>query len=419
QRLQSAPRRQVRQGGRPAGAEGRRLRTGRGRPGRRHRQARQPVRHRPRRTTGLHRTGTPHVGQYRGPRPRRRSGPARPPGGPLHRGDGRRSAAWRGVRARARCAGSRHPPRRDRGPAAAHPGQVSADRPGHDVPGVHRPGRQRCPGSVDHRLQEDAELRLLQRGRVGREKDIRRTSGFRERDRRPRQVHFPHGHQQPLEHQEADNQVQFRIKNTWSWSCSSRKVSAWLTGSISASSNWTNTNTSSFWKQRMSTVNDSKGWGSACPAGNLAFDVTAGARSAASSKWSNINIGLRADDEKDEFGWKKFDANSAVLSTEYNTIPNVPSNLDTIPSSGGCDTVAPFTTIGNTDVTLTAKVSDSDGGTVRAQFRLWGTNDLSGGSQIFNQIVSVTSGTVAKVKVPKATLQQHLAASGGNFGWKV
>ncbi|WP_239076522.1 VCBS repeat-containing protein [Streptomyces sp. SID9913] len=211
----------------------------------------------------------------------------------------------------------------------------------------------------------------------------------------------------------------FRIKNTWSWSCSSRKVSAWLTGSISASSNWTNTNTSSFWKQRMSTVNDSKGWGSACPAGNLAFDVTAGARSAASSKWSNINIGLRADDEKDEFGWKKFDANSAVLSTEYNTIPNVPSNLDTIPSSGGCDTVAPFTTIGNTDVTLTAKVSDSDGGTVRAQFRLWGTNDLSGGSQIFNQIVSVTSGTVAKVKVPKATLQQHLAASGGNFGWKV
>ncbi|MFD4211208.1 FG-GAP repeat domain-containing protein, partial [Micromonospora tulbaghiae] len=79
----------------------------------------------------------------------------------------------------------------------------------------------------------------------------------------------------------------------------------------------------------------------------------------------------------------------------------------------------PVPTIGNTDVTLTAKVSDPDGGTVRAQFRLWGTNNLAGGAEIFNQIVSVTSGSVAKVKVPKATLQTHLAAAKGNFGWKV
>lgn len=211
----------------------------------------------------------------------------------------------------------------------------------------------------------------------------------------------------------------FRIKNTWSWSCDNRKVETWLTGSISASSNWTNTNTDAFWKQRLSTVDDSRGWGANCPAGNLAFDVTSGAKTAASSKWPNLTLGIRATNESDEYSWKKFDAKSAVLSTEYNTLPNVPSGLDTIPSSGGCDTVAPYTTIGNTDVTLTAKVSDPDGGTVRAQFRLWGTNDLSGGSEIFNQIVSATSGTVAKAKVPKATLQKYLTAAKGNFGWKV
>ncbi|MFD6280616.1 VCBS repeat-containing protein [Streptomyces sp. NPDC060209] len=211
----------------------------------------------------------------------------------------------------------------------------------------------------------------------------------------------------------------FRIKNTWSWSCDSRKVETWLTGSISASSNWNNTNTDAFWKQRLSTVDDSKGWGSNCPAGALAFDVTSGAKTAASSKWPNLTLGIRATNENDEYSWKKFDAKSAVLSTEYNTIPNVPSSLDTIPSSGGCDTVAPYTTIGNTDVTLTAKVSDPDGGTVRAQFRLWGTNDLSSGSEIFNQIVSATSGTVAKAKIPKATLQKYLTAAKGNFGWKV
>ncbi|MFI1592140.1 FG-GAP repeat domain-containing protein [Streptomyces halstedii] len=211
----------------------------------------------------------------------------------------------------------------------------------------------------------------------------------------------------------------FRIKNTWSWSCEARKVETWLTGSISASTNWNSQNNNTFWKEKLDTVNDSKGWGTACPGGNLAFDVTSGAKTAANSKWPNITLGLRAAVETDVYGWKKFDAKSAVLSTEYNTVPNVPSSLDTIPSSGGCDMVAPYTTIGNTDVVLTAKVSDADGGTVRAQFRLWGTNDLSGGSEIFNQIVSATSGTVARATVPKATLQKYLTAAKGNFGWKV
>ncbi|MEV5687468.1 VCBS repeat-containing protein [Streptomyces sp. NPDC052164] len=211
-------------------------------------------------------------------------------------------------------------------------------------------------------------------------------------------------------------QSTFRIKNTWSWSCDNRSVEAWLTGAISSSTTWNN---QPEWRKEMDAVNDSLGWGSDCPAGNLAFDVTYGAKQVIANKWQTLTIGLQASNESDVFGWKKFSAGSAVMSTTYNTVPNVPSNLDTIPSSGGCDTVAPYTTIGNTDVTLTAKVSDADGGTVRAQFRLWGTNNLAGGSEIFNQIVSATSGTVAKVKVPKATLQKYLAAAKGNFGWKV
>ncbi|MCA1217255.1 FG-GAP repeat domain-containing protein [Streptomyces sp. 8L] len=128
---------------------------------------------------------------------------------------------------------------------------------------------------------------------------------------------------------------------------------------------------------------------------------------------------MRADNESDVYGWKKFDAKSAVLSTTYNTLPNTPTSLGTIPSSGGCDTTAPYTTIGNTDITLTAKVSDPDGGTVKGQFRLWGSNNYSSGAEIFNQAVSVPSGSVAKVKVPKATLSKYLTAAGGTFGWKV
>ncbi|MFJ1589781.1 VCBS repeat-containing protein [Kitasatospora albolonga] len=208
----------------------------------------------------------------------------------------------------------------------------------------------------------------------------------------------------------------FRIKNTWSWSCTNRTVELWATSAISASTTW---NKQPEWRKKLDSVNESLGWGPACPGGDLAFDVTAGAKDVIANKWNTLTMGLRASSESDVFAWKKFDANSAVMSTIYNTVPNAPNNLDTIPSSGGCVTAAPYTTIGNTDVTLTAKVSDPDGGTVRAQFRLWGTNNLSGGAEIFNQIVSATSGTVAKVKIPKATLQKHLAAAKGNFGWKV
>ncbi|MFB9513610.1 FG-GAP-like repeat-containing protein [Streptomyces purpureus] len=210
----------------------------------------------------------------------------------------------------------------------------------------------------------------------------------------------------------------FRIKNTWSYSCTPRTVEVGLTGAISTSTTWNNQPT---WIRTLDSVNDSKGWGSSCPAGNLAFDVTSAARDAAAKRWTNITLGMRvpASLEGDRLGWKKFAATSAVMSTEYNSRPAAPSALGTIPSSGGCDTAAPYTSIGNTDVYLTAKVSDPDGGTVRAQFRLWGSNDLSGGAQIFNQVVYATSGTVAKAKVPKETLVKYLAAARGNYAWMV
>ncbi|MET9060780.1 FG-GAP-like repeat-containing protein [Streptomyces antibioticus] len=208
----------------------------------------------------------------------------------------------------------------------------------------------------------------------------------------------------------------FRIKNTWSWSCTAKPVELWRTAAVTSSSTWNNRPAR---QEKLATVTDAKGWSSSCPAGNLAFNVTGGAQDAATAKWSTLTFELAASNESDVYGWKKFDAKSAVLSTEYNTVPNVPTGLDTSPSVGGCDTAAPYTVIGNTDVYLTAKVSDADGGTVKAEFRLWGSNDLSGGSQIYDQTVSATSGTVARARVPKATLAAKEAVARGTFVWKV
>lgn len=214
----------------------------------------------------------------------------------------------------------------------------------------------------------------------------------------------------------------FRIKNSYSYSCTKREVQAWLTSTITSSNTWNNQPS---WSRKLDTVSDAKGWSSACPAGNLAFDVTDAAKDAASGHWHNITVGLRATTEGDAYAYKRFTASSAVLSTTYNTTPNPPSGLDTIPStknSAGCGDTAPYGLIGNTDIYLTAKVSDPDGGTVKAQFNLWPTghhpNDDPNGVLVVSKWVSVTSGTVAKLKVTKAELTPYLSMGNGNFSWK-
>ncbi|MGA5703845.1 VCBS repeat-containing protein [Peterkaempfera bronchialis] len=224
--------------------------------------------------------------------------------------------------------------------------------------------------------------------------------------------------------QGTDRQVissNFRIKNTWSWSCTKRPVELWWTGKISSASTW---NKQPSWTQKLDTVNGAKGWSGDCPAGNLEFDTTGIAKTALSNKASSITLGLRATDESDTYAWKKFDASSAVFSTEYNSIPNAPTNPDTYPvstrNSAGCGDTAPYGLIGNTDVFLTAKVSDPDGGAVKARFNLWATGHHDDGPKVFfDKTVAVTSGTLAKVQVPVADLKKYLPNGNSNFSWKV
>ncbi|WP_244904979.1 FG-GAP-like repeat-containing protein [Streptomyces prasinopilosus] len=214
----------------------------------------------------------------------------------------------------------------------------------------------------------------------------------------------------------------FRIKNTWSWSCTAKPVELWRSTAITSSSTWNNRPTR---REKMATVTDAKGWGSSCPAGNLAFNVTPGSQDAAASKWNTITFELAASNESDVYGWKRFDAKSAVLSTEYNTYPKEATGLDTDPStknSAGCGNTAPYGLIGNTDIYLTAKGTDPDGSKVNVKFHLWATghhpNDDPNGVMIVDKTIGVTSGTVARLKVTKATLTPYLSVANGNFSWK-
>ncbi|MFI2415058.1 VCBS repeat-containing protein [Streptomyces sp. NPDC018947] len=210
----------------------------------------------------------------------------------------------------------------------------------------------------------------------------------------------------------------FRIKNTWSWSCNKRNVELWRTDAISSTTTWDSRPTR---REKLATVYDAKGWGSACPAGNLAFDTTAGAQDAAAGKWNTLQLELAAASETDVYGWKKFDANTAVLSTDYNTVPDVPTGLYTSPDTGAtCGATTPYTVIGNTDITLGGTFRDADGGTVKALFVLWPTGH-GGASNEVRTTVSTTSGTVGRLVVPKTKLASLLTDAGvtgiGTFSW--
>ncbi|MBB1242227.1 VCBS repeat-containing protein [Streptomyces durbertensis] len=213
----------------------------------------------------------------------------------------------------------------------------------------------------------------------------------------------------------------FRIKNSHSWSCTKKAVDLHLTGTISSATTW---NKQPSWSTKQATVTDAKGWSSSCPAGNLEFSTLDAARKASSNKWTTITLGLRAS-ETDTFAWKKFDASTAVISTEYNSPPSAPSHLDTVPSTkntAGCGDKAPHGIIGDTDVQLTARAHDPDGGNVQIKFHLWPTghhpNDKPDGVMVVNQTVTVTSGSTARITVPKATLRAHISRANGNFSWK-
>ncbi|MFF7156393.1 FG-GAP-like repeat-containing protein [Streptomyces sp. NPDC008139] len=197
----------------------------------------------------------------------------------------------------------------------------------------------------------------------------------------------------------------FRIKNTWSWSCQDREVQLWQTGPISKNTTW-NHQPAKIGSNALATVNDSKGWGSSCPAGNLEFDLTAKIKDAASHANPSVTLGLYAADEGDTYGWKKFDPKSAVLETEFNHAPSAPSGLGTNPKSN----CATGTALGNTSISLHATVNDQDGGNLTARFQLFKSGSSS---PVVDKSIPALKGRVATLVLPDSDTPT------GSYTWMV
>ncbi|WP_405489425.1 FG-GAP-like repeat-containing protein [Streptomyces sp. NBC_00096] len=193
----------------------------------------------------------------------------------------------------------------------------------------------------------------------------------------------------------------FRIKNVWSWSCQARKVNLYQTTGISNRTTWNNPPSNIGF---VDDVNESKGWSSGCAAGNLEFDVTGNIRGIAAAGKASVTYGLYAADESDTFGWKKFDAKTAVLETVYNNPPATPTSLGTNPrthcATGGL--------IGNTAISLYALVTDPNAGNLLAQFQVY-----RGSTPVVDELIPGLRDRISTLAVPDAKLPS------GDYTWRV
>lgn len=192
----------------------------------------------------------------------------------------------------------------------------------------------------------------------------------------------------------AGKQVTAATMELWnfhSYSCSARNWEVWHTGGISTATRWSGQPS---WFTRQLTTSATKGYSSSCAGGWVNADVTGAMQYAANRGDSQITLGMRAENESDSYGWKKFyaaDNGSYIPSVwvTYNSYPNTPGTssipagqYNWYPSYGDPNQVLYVKT---TKPTISSVVSDLDGGNVKAQFDV-----LDGSTLVWNKETGTT-----------------------------
>lgn len=155
--------------------------------------------------------------------------------------------------------------------------------------------------------------------------------------------------------------AEFSINETYAGSCTAKPVVVRrVTQSWDYTANWTNQ--PSVASNDLATVNAAKGYSGSCPAGRISFASTGSASlTQVVSKWidgsyDNYGLEIRASNETDNLGWKKFSSSEAAavpkLIVAFNNPPSTPSNRT--PSNGTVTT--------DTTPTLSASYNDAQSG---------------------------------------------------------
>ncbi|CAL9611455.1 hypothetical protein SUDANB145_05627 [Streptomyces sp. enrichment culture] len=206
------------------------------------------------------------------------------------------------------------------------------------------------------------------------------------------------------------------LRETYSWSCSSREMQVWTTGSISSKTTWNN---QPDWKSEIGTKSFAHGYNSSCPDAYVEYSAKAATQDVVDSGGRTMTIGLRATTEDSAYSWKKFRAegdSAPKLKIVYNRKPKTPSSVKQSPG-GTCDYTTPYVRIGKRDLVLSAKSSDADDTSTRQDlryldFELWRTG--YGDDKIVDKNATVTSTGTASVTVSKSQF-----TNGYQYSWRV
>ncbi|MFF9338808.1 FG-GAP-like repeat-containing protein [Streptomyces sp. NPDC014773] len=187
-----------------------------------------------------------------------------------------------------------------------------------------------------------------------------------------------------------------RIKQTHagSWSCNSGDVQVKTIGNnLPTNITWNN---QPAWGALVDSSGESYG-GRNCPsdsAGLVEFDVTSGINDAVDDKWGSWSFVLTSKSNAVDTSWRKFDPNSARVSTYYNTLPTRPTlSIDpSLPCAGGI--------IGTTDeiVLSASKFRDAEDADLDVEFK-WAQN----GQPAKTVSRNASSGGTAQLRIPAGT----------------
>ncbi len=201
--------------------------------------------------------------------------------------------------------------------------------------------------------------------------------------------------------------AQFRVNGVSSFNCTDSWTDLFRLSGVNGGSTWGNTG----WDQHISSRNEAFRSGQCGSPGYREFDATAALRWTADANTDWVALGLKASDEGNMTGWKRW-RDDATVSVTYNRNPNVPGDLRLTDPATGCATGGSRPYILSTRPILSAVTSDPDGGNVATRFEVSTTGNAGD--------VKWTSGWAYQANGARNTAQvpANILANDGTYSWR-
>ena len=184
-----------------------------------------------------------------------------------------------------------------------------------------------------------------------------------------------------------------------SWSCTARSFSVYAVSPATTSTRWANAPTIGGTAASRSVA---AGYSSSCPAASVETNVTNLAKNMPVVISNRAGFGIKAANESDSLGWKRFNSSNATsnkpsLTVNYNRFPGTAVT----PSVSDATVIDGVVKVSALKPTFTSKASDPDGGNVTSTFKTYqSASSLTATSTLCS--VTVASGSSGSCKPTSA-----------------